>query len=78
MNNYTFKRITNNSIVDLIPIFKNAFRIKTTSAILYNKINTFYTPLSFLGYIGYYNEETPCSYYAVYPAYVYIDNKKYL
>ena len=78
MSKYTFNRISKETVKDLIPVFTNAFGRKITLKLLYNKINTFYTPVNFLGFIGYFNNVIPCSYYGVYPMYAYINEEKTL
>ncbi len=78
MNNYTFKKISNELISDLIPVYSNAFGIKISYQQLYEKLNTFYSPINFIGYIGYYNKTIPCSYYGVYPVFAYINDTKIL
>lgn len=78
MNNYTFKQITKVSISDLIPVYRNAFGIKISYQQLFEKLNTFYSPINFIGYIGYYNKTIPCSYYGVYPAFAFINETKIL
>lgn len=78
MNNYSFKQISDESIEDLIPIFRNAFGYYISTKQLFEKLNTFYTPIKNIGFIGYFNDNFPCSYYGVYPVYAFINEKKTL
>jgi hypothetical protein len=78
MNNYSFKQISDESIADLIPVYRNAFGYNISIQQLLEKLNTFYTPIKYIGFIGYYNDTFPCSYYGVYPVFAFINETKTL
>jgi hypothetical protein len=77
-DNYSFVRINRENINHLEPIFFNAFGIKFSLSDYIKKLDTFYAPISYVGYICYYKELLPCSYYGLYPIYSRIQGKKVL
>lgn len=78
ITNYSFVRISKVNISHLEPIFVNAFGIKFDLAYYEKKLDTFYAPISYIGYICYYNESSPCSYYGLYPIFSRIKGEKVL
>lgn len=75
---YSLERIDRNKVCDLIPIYEDAFKTTANIGNLVYKLDTFYSPVSYLGIITYYDTTTACSYYGVYPVFAIINGTKYL
>ena len=64
---YQFIKISKNNLHDLVPLFKNAFKFSPNLSDISIKFNTKEFGTDYLGFITYFEENFPVSYYGVFP-----------
>lgn len=75
---YSHVKLTNENLVDLIPIFKNSFGIKITHDRLLKIYNTSFSGVLNLGVITYYKQISPVSFFGVFPLFIKYNGDKIL
>lgn len=75
---YHFERLNKNLLNNLVVLYYEVFKIKTTISFLEKKYNTAYTGTSFIGYLALDSENNPVAYYGVFPMIVEIDTNKFI
>jgi len=78
MDEFIFKRLTKESIIDLYWLFKSSSKARTSLKELQQKYNTDYTGISYIGYLVYDSDNKPAAFYGIIPTYVLIKGNKVL
>ncbi len=78
MSNYSFEKLSENNLEDLIPIYADAFGMEVSVDFLRAKQYTSFTGFENVGFIAYDEHNQPAAFYGVYPCMVDYQGKKYL
>lgn len=78
MDTYNFKKLTNENIVDLLSIYRNAFGVDIDVAFLKKKQQVDFLSENYLGFIAYDKNNQPSAFYGVYPCLLIYRKKKFL
>jgi hypothetical protein len=78
MNDYTFKRLTKDLIIDLYWLFKASSKSLTSYKKFEKKYNTDFAGLSYIGYLAYDTNNKPAAFYGVLPLRALIGDRKIL
>lgn len=75
MNEYVYKRLTKESIVDLNWLFMASSKTSTNLSYFQKKYNTDYSGVSYTGYLAFDENNKPAAFYGVIPTVALINNK---
>jgi len=78
MNDYTFKRLTKDLIIDLHWLFKASSKKLISYQVFKKKYNTDFAGLSYIGYLAYDRSNKPAAFYGVLPSRALIGDSKIL
>ena len=78
MSEYSFERVSENNVADLLLIYKDAFDKELNLEVFKQKQNTKEFGDSYVGFIAYYQNKNPVAFYGVYPCKIEYEGVKYL
>ena len=78
MSEYSFERVSENNVADLLLIYKDAFDKELNLEVFKQKQNTKEFGDSYVGFIAYDQNKNPAAFYGVYPCKIEYEGVKYL